>query len=216
MFFCECEVFRHLADFLQATPLSRRQRDASDVASVSTAQAARLLVEVLMPYKERERLQVLRQYEILDSPTENRFDAIVRQAATQFNAPIALFTLIDEDRQWFKSRIGLDIQQTDRASSFCAHAIAIDAPLVVEDTSKNERFASNPLVIGHPRIAFYAGVPVRARSGEPLGALCIIDTHARSLAWEDLLSLKELASQVEVQLEAREVEAGRSSGPSGH
>jgi GAF domain-containing protein len=169
-----------------------------------------------MPYKEQDRLRVLRHYDILDTPPEERFDSIVRHAATQFNAPIALFTLIDEDRQWFKSRIGLDVQQTNRASSFCAHAIAIDSPLVVEDTSKNERFASNPLVLGHPRIAFYAGVPVRACSGEPLGALCIIDTSARSLAWEDLLSLKELASQVEVQLEAREVEAGRSSGPSSH
>lgn len=173
-------------------------------------------MEVLIPYKEQERLQVLRQYKILDTPPENRFDAIVRQAATQFNAPIALFTLIDEDRQWFKSRIGLDVQQTDRAISFCAHAIAIDAPLVVEDASKNERFASNPLVVGHPLISFYAGVPVRARSGEPLGVLCIIDTSARSFAWEDLLSLKELASQVEVQLEAREVEAGRSPGPTSH
>ena len=169
-----------------------------------------------LPYNEQGRLQVLRQYEILDTPPEDRFDTIVSRAARQFDAPIALFTLIDEDRQWFKSRIGLDLHETDRASSFCAHAIAIDTPLVVEDASKNDLFASNPLVVGHPGISFYAGVPVRALGGEPLGALCVIDTSPRSFAWEDLRLLEELAGQIEVQLEARQAERGRSSNRPSH
>lgn len=165
---------------------------------------------LLIPYDEQNRLQVLRQYHVLDTPPEDRFDRIVSRAATQLDAPIALFTLVDEDRQWFKSRIGLDIQETDRASSFCAHAIAIDAPLVVEDTSKDELFVCNPLVVGHPRIAAYAGVPVRALGGEPLGALCVIDTSPRSFAWQDLLLLTDLAEEVEGQLEARKAEQSRS------
>ena len=175
-----------------------------------------MLVKFLLPHNEEGRLQVLHHYKILDTPPEDRFDSIVFQAATLFDTPIALFTLIDEDRQWFKSRIGLDIQQTDRASSFCAHAIAVDAPLVVEDTSKNNVFANNPLVVGPPGISFYAGAPVRAVGGEPLGALCVIDTSPRSFSWEDFLLLKDLAGQIEVQLEARQVEEGRSAGWTSH
>lgn len=173
-------------------------------------------MQPLVPNNEQERLRVLAQYNILDTPPEDRFDAIVLRAASQFKAPIALFTLIDEDRQWSKSRIGLDLQETDRTSSFCAHAIAIDAPLVVEDASKNDIFASNPLVVGHPRIAFYAGVPVRALSREPLGALCIIDNSPRSFSWQDFHLLIELAGQIEVQLEARKAEEGRSSNWTAH
>jgi GAF domain-containing protein len=171
----------------------------------------RIVVKPPVPYNEKERLRVLGQYNILDTPPEDRFDAIVLRAASQFNVPIALFSLIDESRQWCKSQIGLDIRETDRAISFCAHVIAIDAPLVVEDTSTNDEFANNPLVVGHPRISFYAGVPVRALTGEPLGALCIIDTSARRFPWKDFLLLGELAGQIEVQLEARQAEALRSS-----
>ena len=157
-----------------------------------------------VPYNEEKRLRVLMRYCILDTPPEDRFDVIVRETANYFKAPIALFTLVDENRQWFKSRVGLDIEQTDRAISFCAHAIAIDAPLVVEDASKNHLFASNPLVIGHPKIAFYAGFPVRAVSGEALGALCIIDRSPRLFSMQDCNHLEDFARQIEVQLEARQ------------
>lgn len=168
-------------------------------------------MKLLVPHNEKERLRVLRQHNILDTPPEYQFDAIVFRAASQFKVPIALFTLIDENRGWFKSRIGLDIQETNRANSFCAHVIATDAPLVVEDTSTNEEFATNPLVVGHPRISFYAGVPVRALTGETLGALCLIDTSARHFPWKDFLLLGYLAGQIEVQLEARQAEEYRSS-----
>ena len=170
----------------------------------------------LLPFDEPARLRALREYEILDTPPEDRFDTIVSRVAEQLNTPIALFTLIDEDRQWFKSRIGIELQETDRASSFCAHAVAIDAPLVVEDASRNSLFASNPLVVGHPRISFYAGVPVRTLGGEALGALCVIDTAPRLFAWRDLLLLEEFARQIEVQLEARQAEQGRSPNRPGH
>ena len=161
----------------------------------------------LIPFNESARLEALRQYQILDTPPEDRFDAIVQEAAMRFKAPIALFTLIDENRVWFKARIGVNIEETDRASSFCAHTVAIDAPLVVEDTSKHERFADNPLVVGYPRIAFYAGVPVRSLSRAPLGAFCIIDEAARTFPWPDFVVLNDFASRIEAQLEARHAES---------
>lgn len=170
----------------------------------------------LLPFNENERLRILGQYNILDTPPEDRFDEIVRCAARQFKTPIALFTLIDANRQWCKSRIGSDNRETDRAISFCAHVVAINGPLVIEDTSTNEEFANNPLVVGHPRIAFYAGVPVRALTGEPLGALCISDTSPRRFPWQDFLLLKEMAAQIEVQLEARQAEAHRPSNGTMH
>jgi GAF domain-containing protein len=154
-------------------------------------------------YQEEKRLQVLHQYHILDTLPEPCFDTIVLQASRHCRVPIALFTLIDESRQWFKANVGLDIEETDRAVSFCAHAVASDAPLVVEDTLKDYRFAANPLVVGHPKIRFYAGVPVRAASNEPLGTLCVIDHFPRSFPWKDFLLLQELAKQIEAQLEIR-------------
>ena len=158
-------------------------------------------MEPPVPYNEVERLQVLNDYHILDTPPEERFDAIVREAASRCNAPIALFSLVDENRQWFKSRVGLDVQETDRALSFCAHAVANDAPLVIGDTLKDSRFVNNELVVGHPYIRFYAGIPVRANSKEPLGTLCIIDSSPRSLPWEDFRLMQRLALQIESQLE---------------
>ncbi len=173
-------------------------------------------MKTLLPYNEENRLRVLRRYAILDTEPEEQFDRIVLQAAARFDTPIALFTLIDEDRQWFKSRIGLDIRETDRASSFCAHAIPIDAPLVVEDAAQNPVFACNPLVVGYPGIAFYAGVPVRAITGEALGALCVIDTTPRSFAWQDLLLLQEYSAQIEERLEVRRAELRSSPGRASH
>lgn len=166
-------------------------------------------MKCLVTNNEAVRLRALHQCRILDTPPEDRFDRIVRRAARQFDVPIALFTLVDERRQWFKSRVGLSIQETDRAISFCSHAVAVDAPLVVEDTSTNELFASNPLVTGHPRIAFYAGVPVHASGGEALGTLCIIDNSPRLFPWQDFLVLKALAAKVEIELESRRTEMDR-------
>ena len=130
---------------------------------------------------------------------------IVRAAASKCDAPIALFTLIDESRQWFKARVGLDLEETDRAASFCAHAVASDAPLVIEDATKDSRFENNARVIGAPFIRFYAGVPVRSRDGSPLGTLCIIDSTPRSLPWADFQLLQDLASRVEEEIERRDI-----------
>jgi len=160
-------------------------------------------VEAPRPYNEENRLRALHRYQILDTPPEPRFDAIVAQAALTFDVPVALFTLVDESRQWFKSRVGLDVVETERAVSFCAHAIASDTPLVLEDTLKFRRFADNPLVVGFPHIRFYAGAPVHAAGGEPLGTICVIDSKPRSCAWEEFLLLRNMATQIEEQLELR-------------
>lgn len=163
-------------------------------------------MKLLTPQNERERLQVLRQYQILDTPAEERFDTLVRQAAEKFGTPIALFSVIDADRQWFKSRVGLNIEEATRVESFCGHVIATNAPLVVEDTSSDVTFATSPFVVGYPKIAFYAGVPIRAANGMPLGTLCIIDRSPRSFPWHQFLELQEMGRLIELQLEKRATE----------
>lgn len=160
-----------------------------------------------IPFSERERLWVLRRYALLDTPAEDCFDELVQTTARRFNTPIALFSLIDEDREWFKSRVGINISQAPRTDSFCSHVVAVNAPLVVEDTSKDPQFESNQFVQGYPHVGFYAGVPVRSLSGHPLGALCIIDRAPRSFPWEDFQALQTLAGQLELRLEERQAES---------
>ena len=129
---------------------------------------------------EDERLEALRGYRILDTPPEERLDRLTRVAAELFGTPIALVSLMDEHRQWFKSRLGLDVAETPREWSFCDHLVRSgDATMVVEDATTDSRFASNPLVTGKPRIRFYAGAPLVAPSGHALGALCVVDTVPR-------------------------------------
>lgn len=153
-----------------------------------------------LPYNENNRLKTVNDYRILDTPSEVRFDRIISHAALQCNVPISTFTIVDETRAWFKSRTGLDIQEIDRQNSFCAHTVASNAPLVIEDASKDERFANSEFVVGEPFIRFYAGVPVRARNQDVIGSICIIDTSPRTLPWQDFQLLKRLAHQIEVQL----------------
>ncbi len=130
--------------------------------------------------KEQERLDVLRGYRILDTPPEERLDRLTRMAAEIFGTPIALVSLIDEHRQWFKSRLGLDVAETPREWSFCDQLITSgDSSLVVQDATTDSRFSTNPLVIEAPKIRFYAGVPLVAPSGHALGALCVVDTTPR-------------------------------------
>lgn len=121
----------------------------------------------------------LRGYGILDSPNEPVFDELVRSAARAFDTPIALISLLDEDRQWFKARHGLGPQQTPRTISFCTHAIQGSDVFVVPDATLDERFAANPLVVGEPNIRFYAGAPLGTPSGRRIGTLCVIDTRPR-------------------------------------
>ncbi len=134
-----------------------------------------------LPLNEPERLQALHGLMLLDTPAEERFDRVVRFAAEELNMPIALVSLVDADRQWFKSRHGLDASETPRDISFCGHAILQPGLMIVEDASLDERFADNPFVTGPMHVRFYAGAPLNAPSGECVGTLCVIDTEPRRI-----------------------------------
>jgi PAS domain S-box-containing protein len=158
-----------------------------------------------LPPDEAHRLQVLLDLNILDTPPEERFDRITRLASRLFDVPIALVSLIDADRQWFKSRVGLRTEQTDRSVSFCAHAILHDTVMIVEDARRDERFATNPLVVGGPHIRFYAGYPLAAPDGSKLGTLCLIDRAPRQFSDDEGALLKDLASIVANEVAAFEL-----------
>lgn len=153
---------------------------------------------------EAERLATLKRYAILDSAPEQCFDRVVKLAARQFDVPIALVSLIDENRQWFKASCGLDATETTRDIAFCAHAILGDDVLVVLDATKDERFADNPLVTGELHIRFYAGAPLVSASGHKLGTLCLIDHEPRAEFSEaDRALLTELSAVISDQIEMR-------------
>ncbi len=156
-----------------------------------------------LPSNEAERLQALHQLDILDTPPEAAFDRITRLAAQLFEVPIALVSLVDRDRQWFKSCYGLDTRQTDRELSFCAHAILHDEVFVVPDATQDARFADNRLVTQTPNIRFYAGAPLKSRDGFNLGSLCIMDTAPRQFSTEQAAALCDLAAVVVDELELR-------------
>lgn len=160
-----------------------------------------------LPVNERQRLEDLHRYAILDSPPEDCFDQLTLLAAHICQVPIALITFVDSDRQWFKSVLGLDTRHTPRAQAFCAHTILGSEVLVVEDATVDARFADNALVQGEPGIRFYAGAPLRTPDGAALGSLCVIDRHPRVLTGEQVRMLGVLAFQVVQQLELRRVAA---------
>jgi two-component system, cell cycle sensor histidine kinase and response regulator CckA len=152
---------------------------------------------------ERERLAALRSYAVLDTPPEQAFDELTEMAARICEAPIALITLVDERRQWFKSELGLGLEQTERSISFCAHAIEQSGLFVVPDASKDPRFADNPLVTQAPHIRFYAGSPLVCEAGHALGTLCVIDHEPRNLKDEHKQALRVLSRHVMTLLESR-------------
>ena len=152
------------------------------------------------PSNERRRLQTLRSLRLLDTPPEERFDRVTRLAKQVFGTRIALVSLVDADRQWFKSRQGLDAEQTPRDISFCGHAILDDKIMVVNNAAEDQRFCDNPLVCGDPNIAFYAGYPISAPDGDRIGTLCIIDDEPRDVSNEQLQLLRELGRMVEEEL----------------
>lgn len=154
-----------------------------------------------IPDNEIARLQALRQLEVLDTPPEPRFDRITGIAQHLFEMPIVLISLIDSDRQWFKSRQGLDACETPRSISFCGHAILSDAILNVPDATLDVRFADNPLVIGAPDIRAYIGAPLRLESGLRIGTLCLIDRKPRMLDATALADLRHLADWVQDELQ---------------
>jgi phosphoribosyl 1,2-cyclic phosphodiesterase/CheY-like chemotaxis protein len=152
------------------------------------------------PANEKLRLERLHDLSLLDTPPEERFDRITRLAAAVFDTPIALVSLIDRDRQWFKSCIGLDIRETSRELAFCAHAVREGRDIVVPDTLLDDRFADNPLVRESPRIRFYAGAPLILEDGYCMGTLCILDRRPRNLSAADLAALHDLRDMVIEQL----------------
>lgn len=153
------------------------------------------------PEDEAKRLAELRRYGVLDTPPEERFDGLTRLAAKILNVPVALVSLVDEDRQWFKSNHGLDVSETPREHAFCAHTLSDKKELLIENALDDKRVADNPLVTGEPNIRFYAGIPLTTPQNHVLGTLCVIDFEQRQFSDEQLDTLRELARQVEVQLE---------------
>jgi GAF domain-containing protein len=160
-----------------------------------------------LPPNEQERLTLLREYAVLDTPPEQAFDDVVQLATLICGAPIALVTLVDETRQWFKARIGLEVSSTPRESAFCAHAILDEAPLIVTDACADTRFADNPLVTGSPHIRFYAGAPLITPRGGRLGTLCVIDQAPRDLGVDQVRALEALSRVVVEHLEFRRLAA---------
>ena len=152
------------------------------------------------PVDELLRLETLRNLKIFDTDPEERFDRVTRLAKWIFGTPIALVSLVDSDRQWFKSRQGLDAAETPRDISFCGHAVLENETFIANNTHDDERFSDNPLVVNDPRIRFYAGCPVRAPNGKKIGTLCIIDRKPRELCDADGGPLEELGQMFEEEL----------------
>lgn len=158
-----------------------------------------------IPLNEDERLVALESFHVLDTAEEEAYDAITRIAADICHTPIALVSLIDSNRQWFKSHHGIDVSETPRELAFCAHAINTpESLLIVKDSTKDMRFKHNPLVVNNPKVRFYAGAPLNTKGGFPIGTLCVIDTKPRNdFSPEQQACLQALANQVMAQLELR-------------
>ena len=164
------------------------------------------MIAAIKPVNEDERLVALSEYNILDTLPEKEYDDITRIAAEICDTPISLLTLIDSDRQWFKSKIGLEISETKRELAFCAHAILNPHEIfIVDNPSGDERFFDNPFVTGKPHIAFYAGVPLVNNSGTALGTLCVIDDTPKVLSSEQKITLAALARQIVSGFEIRKM-----------
>src|SRR5512135_1779697 len=164
-----------------------------------------------LPDNETERLQALRDYHILDTGKEQAYDDITALAAYLCDVPIALISLVDESRQWFKSRVGLNRRETPRDVAFCAHAILQSEPLIVRDALKDARFADSALVTRAPHIRFYAGFPLASPEGYALGTLCAIDRKPRQLSAAQKTAMQALSRQVMALLELRRVSARMAS-----
>lgn len=169
-----------------------------------------------VPKNETQRLKVLWQYEVLDTVPEEVFDDLTELAARICGAPIALISLVDEKRQWFKSKVGISRSETARDVSFCSHAILQGGLFIVPDATLDERFANSPLVTSDPKVRFYAGAPLVTPDGHALGTLCVMDSVPRDLNTDQRQALRVLAhhvvSQLELRRHARELAEVRKSG----
>ena len=162
-----------------------------------------------IPSTEAQRLAALHELLLLDTPPEQRFDTIVEFAASEFDVPICLISLIDRERQWFKARFGLEVCSTPRDISFCGHAILQPEIMVVPDALDDARFFDNPLVTSEPHIRFYAGAPIILPGGEAIGTLCLIDVKPRTL---DAVELQILASLRALLVQELSGKSGRDHG----
>jgi GAF domain-containing protein len=162
------------------------------------------MIAAPLPHNEKQRLKALRDLVILDTPAEERFDRISAFAAQEFGVPMALVSLVDRDRQWFKSNFGLEARETPRDISFCGHAVTLSEPLVVPDALEDPRFADNPLVTGHPHVRFYAGAGLRLPYGQVVGTLCVMDRRPRDFDRLDIAILCSLRDLVVEELFRRE------------
>jgi signal transduction histidine kinase len=167
------------------------------------------VVAAPLPPNEKQRLERLRKYGILDTPPEEAFDRIVRIASTTLDVPMAVISLIDEGRQWFKAKVGIDAPETARDVAFCAHAILQNDIFVVNDATKNPLFSENPLVTGGPNVRFYAGAPLKTHDGFNLGTVCAIDNKPRALTPAQQAILRDLSAIAVDQMELRA--AGRTA-----
>jgi GAF domain-containing protein len=170
----------------------------SNPPTLSNARAA------CLPLNEDERLRALRHLQLLDSPLSAPYDRVTRLAAKALGVPIALISLVDEDRQWFLSRVGTQVTETSRDVSFCAHAVYECRPMVIPDATADPRFAGNSLVTGAPYIRAYAGIPIYTRAGYAMGSLCAIDTKIRAFSEEDVNALRDCAFIIEDLIQTRE------------
>lgn len=177
------------------------QRSDSTALDVKWVGAARFKVPI--PRHEKQRVAALDRYRILDTPPEEIFDDITMLAACICQTPIALITLIDPHRQWFKSKVGITLHETRRDISFCAHAILKRTLFIVEDAAADKRFAWNPVVTADPKIRFYAGAPLITADNHALGTLCVLDYVPRTLSAEQKQALQALSRQVMALLELR-------------
>lgn len=157
------------------------------------------------PNNEEARLDALRQYRLLDTAPERVYDDVVALASQVCGTPIALISLLDSHRQWFKAKVGLEVSETPRDISFCGHVIAGEGTMVVEDALADHRFSDNPLVLGSPGIRFYAGSPLLSPDGHALGTLCVIDRQPRKITEEQRAALESLTRLVAHLIESRRI-----------
>ncbi|HEY8718640.1 GAF domain-containing serine/threonine-protein kinase [Pengzhenrongella sp.] len=196
-----------LLEAMTATEPSARPT-ASETALVlreitAEGKGRRRATQSIIPENEPARMAAVHRYDILDSPPDGAFDRITALAARLFSVPIAIVSVVDHDRIWFKSHHGLEIDQLDRDAGLCASAILHDGPWIIEDAAVDVRALSNPLVAGEFGLRFYAGIPLRTRDGFNLGTLCVLDREPRKLDTADVKTLEDLAAIVMNDLELR-------------